>query len=57
MNLNLHVNKTNGFVLRLALKQRRNATRKSPIVLVIYQISEQPAIKNECYLVKTRLER
>ena len=32
----LHVNKTNfhmkGFALGLALKQRRNATRKSPIV-------------------------
>ena len=35
MNHNLRVNKTNfymkGFALGLALKQRRNATRKSPI--------------------------
>ena len=35
MNQTLHVNKTNfymkGFVQGLALKQRRNATRKSPI--------------------------
>ena len=35
MNQNLRVNKTNfhtkGFALGLALKQRRNATRKSPI--------------------------
>ena len=35
MNQNLHVNKTDfhmkGFALGLALKQRRNATRKSPI--------------------------
>ena len=35
MNQNSHVNKTNfhmkGFALGLALKQRRNATRKSPI--------------------------
>ena len=33
---NLHVNKTNfhmkGFALGLALKQRRKATRKSPVV-------------------------
>ena len=37
MNQNLHVNKTNfhikGFALGLALKQRRKATRKSPIQL------------------------
>ena len=37
MNQNLRVNKTNfhvkGFALGLALKQRRNATRKSPILL------------------------
>ena len=36
MNQHLHVNKTNfhmkGFALGLALKQRRKATRKSPIV-------------------------
>ena len=36
MNQNFHVNKANfhmkGFALGLALKQRRNATRKSPIV-------------------------
>ena len=35
MNQNLHVNKTNfhvkGFALGLALKQRQNATQKSPI--------------------------
>ena len=34
----LHVNKTNfhmeGFALGLALKQRRKATRKSPIILL-----------------------
>ena len=39
MNQNLRVNKTNfnmkGFALGLALKQRRKATRKSPIGLVI----------------------
>ena len=39
MNQNLHVNKTNfhmkDFALGLALKQRRNATRKSPIFLQV----------------------
>ena len=39
MNQNLRVNKTNfhikDFALRLALKQRRNATRKSPIILIL----------------------
>ena len=47
MNQNLSVNKTNfhmkGFALGLGLKQRRNATRKSPIlytllVLIIIQL-------------------
>ena len=37
--VHLHVNKTNfhmkGFVLGLALKQRQEATRKSPIVTAI----------------------
>ena len=43
MNQNLHVNKTNfhmkSFALGLALKQRRKATRKSPIVRVAPQIT------------------
>ena len=38
MNQNLRVNKTSfhmkGFARGLALKQRRNATRKSPIILI-----------------------
>ena len=40
MNHNLRVNKTNfymkGFALGLALKQRRNATRKSPIYVSFF---------------------
>ena len=42
MNQHLRVNKTNfhmnGFALGLALKQRRKATRKSPIIEVLHVV-------------------
>ena len=44
MNQNLRVNKTNfhmkGFTLGLALKQRQNATRKSPVTIAYWSMSE-----------------
>ena len=49
MNQNLCVNKTNfhmkGFALGLALKQRRNATQKSPIVQHKYWVIRQKGKK------------
>ena len=43
MLVHLHVNKTNfhmkGFALGLALKQRRKATRKKPIILYIRKLN------------------
>ena len=58
MNQNLRVNKTNfhmkGFALGLALKQRRNATRKSPITLNC----ENQTKKNEVnFLFQERKDR
>ena len=52
--VHLHVNKTNfhmkGFALGLALKQRRKATRKSSIMIVILSFSEQQLFKERRFL-------
>ena len=45
--VHLHVNKTNfymkGFALGLALKQRRKATRKSPISVIVWPMLPWPS--------------